>query len=85
MLGFLVDLFSGFVGLLTGVLPRSPFSDLTLGDDVHNMLGWLNWLVPIQGMLGLMGAVVALLVVVVVANFLVSNGSRFASIATGGD
>lgn len=85
MLGFLVDLLSGFVSVLAGILPRSPFADLSLSDGVHSMLGWVNWVIPFQPMLAMFGAVVGLLVIVRIGLFLVRNASKFSLIATGGD
>ena len=84
MVGFLVDLFSSLVDFLTGVLPQSPFSNLTLSQDVHNYLGWLNWIVPIGDMLTLFGLVLAAYLVARVAIWLVNKGVDMAQLATGG-
>lgn len=84
MFGFLTDLFSGIVQFLTGALPRSPFSDLTLSEDVHTMLGWLNWLVPFDLIVGLVTGVVAVFAIAKVAMWVISNGVDLGKLATGG-
>lgn len=83
MIAFIVDIFSNLVGWLTGVLPQSPFSDLTLAEDVHNMLGLLNWFVPIGDMLALFSTVLALYVLARGAVFLVNRGISLADLASG--
>lgn len=82
MIGFLVDVFSNLVGFLTGVLPKSPFSELTLAEDVHNMLGWLNWIVPIGDMLALFNAVLVVYLLARAAVFLVNRGINLADLAS---
>lgn len=82
MIGFLVDVFSNLVRFLTGALPRSPFSDLALGEDVHDMLGWLNWIVPVGDMLVLFNAVLVVYLVARAAVFLVNRGISLADLAS---
>lgn len=84
MFAFLVDLFSGIVQFLTGVLPRSPFADLTLPEVVHQYLGWLNWIVPINSILTFLGLVLTAFAVAKVAMWVISKGMDATKIATGG-
>lgn len=53
MLGVIVNLFSGIIGLLTSLLPLSPFKDAisSLPEWTDTALGWLNWLIPVQACL----------------------------------
>lgn len=84
MLGIIVDLLTGFVSMLTGVLPQSPFQDLTLGEATGVALGWLNWLVPVQQMLGIFSLWLTAAVVAGVANFIVKKTLGVVGFAQGG-
>lgn len=75
MLGFLVDLFNGFISLLTGLLPQSPFQNITLGQGIDTALGWLNWLVPVGDMLGIFSLWLAAAVIVGVVNFIIKKST----------
>lgn len=56
MIAFLLQLVSGLLGWLSDVLPMSPFSGLGLAlDGLSDAIGWLNWLVPVSGILSLFG------------------------------
>ena len=59
MVSVLLGFFTSFVAWLVSHLPISPFASLTLGFNgfagsgitVDTLMGWLNWLVPVQDML----------------------------------
>lgn len=57
MVSAILGLLTGVVGWLVSHLPASPFASLVLGDfgelPVSKMLGWVNWLIPMEEMLGL--------------------------------
>lgn len=54
MLSFLNSLFSGLFGFLNQLLPGNPLSGmLAVSDNMRVGLGWLNWLVPLQGMVAM--------------------------------
>ena len=84
MLAVIVGLFDMFMQFLGNVLPESPFSDIALADGVGNMLGWLNWLVPVGQMVTLMGVVLGILIVAKVAQFILSKATSISKLATGG-
>lgn len=84
MFSFLVDLFSGIVNFLTGVLPRSPFADLTLPEVVHTYLGWLNWIVPVNSMLTFLSVVLVAFAAAKVAIWVIEHGVDIGELATGG-
>lgn len=75
MLGFLVDLLGGFVSLLTGVLPQSPFQDITLGEGIDTALGYLNWIIPVGDMLGVFALWLTAAVIIGVVNFIVKKAT----------
>lgn len=57
MLSFLIGLLHGILDILNALLPTSPFASLASSLQGAEMgLGWLNWLVPVGGMLALFGA-----------------------------
>lgn len=50
MFDFLGQFFSGFFNLLNSILPGSPFEQfVTVGEQLHLGLGWLNWLIDVGG------------------------------------
>ena len=55
-LGFIGDAVQGLFGWLADVLPQSPFTGLQLPQGVDTALGWLNWLVPMGGIMALYAA-----------------------------
>lgn len=71
MLAFLASILGGFVGLLVGVLPLSPFQNIALGDGVDTALGWLNWVFPVGDCFGIFSLWLAAAVIVGVVSFLV--------------
>lgn len=80
MIDFIVNMISGVVGFLTGSLPRSPFSDMSLAQDVTQWLGWLNWLVPMQSMLATFSIVLTAFVAAKAAVALINTGLKAGSI-----
>lgn len=56
MIAFLVNLAAGLLSWLSGVLPRSPFADMSLAlSGIADAIGWLNWVVPVGDMAVLLG------------------------------
>lgn len=54
MLAFLNALFGGIIGFLNNLLPGNPFDGmLQVTQDMALGLGWLNWFVPLQGMVAM--------------------------------
>lgn len=56
MFSAILSFFTGLVGYLLSHLPASPFANLVLGGDnlpISKMLGWVNWLIPVQDMFAL--------------------------------
>lgn len=54
--GFIAAIGGAVISLLLAVLPTSPFLGMTLGGEYETALGWLNWILPVDGMLGLLMA-----------------------------
>lgn len=52
MFSLLGSMLRWFVRFCQGILPVSPFANLTL-TNVSTGLGWLNWLVPMQDIVAL--------------------------------
>lgn len=53
---FLSTIFQAFAEGLKSVLPLSPFRDFLADFSSIPYLGWLNWFVPIDGILTVMAA-----------------------------
>lgn len=82
MLTFLAELLGGFINLLTGVLPQSPFQNITLGEGVGTALGWLNWIVPVGDMLGIFALWLTAAVICGVVMFIVRKATGVVGVAT---
>lgn len=56
MIAFLLNMVSGLLAWLSGVLPHSPFANMSLVlNGVADAIGWLNWVVPVGDMVALLG------------------------------
>lgn len=76
MLSAIVSLLQGIIGWLNSVLPSSPFQDLLNGAEGLQLgLGWLNWFVPIGGMLAVFTAFLAALIAYAVFKLILDKGS----------
>lgn len=84
MLEFLVGLVEGFVGLLTGILPTSPFQGISLSEQLGTALGWLNWFFPVNECARIFGLWLTAALIVGVASFIVKKGTGVIGAATGG-
>lgn len=66
MLEAILSLFNSIFGILNGLLPDSPFTDLVqVNEQLLLGLGWLNWLLPLSEMLAMMVVWLGVCVVVV--------------------
>lgn len=83
MIEFITQLFSTFFEFLTGVLPQSPFQDLTLNSAVTQWLGWLNWVVPIGDMLNFLTICISIYVGAKIAITVFNLTARTAEKVTG--
>lgn len=73
LLEFICSLFESIIGILTSVLPQSPFRDINISADVGNALGWLNWVFPVRDCLAIMSAWLVAVLAFVVARFVISK------------
>lgn len=75
MLSVLLGMFAGLVGWLSSHLPTSPFASVSLvtvsfpgtSVTVSDVLGWVNWLVPVEDMVITLGLWCSALLVVLAA------------------
>lgn len=84
MLEFLVRLVEGFVGLLAGILPVSPFQGIALSEQLGTALGWLNWVFPVNECARIFGLWLSAAIIVAIASFIVKKGTGVIGAATGG-
>lgn len=78
MIDFLTQLFSGLLGFFDSLLPGNPFEGmLTITDDLMLGLGWLNWLVPLQGMVAMATIWLMSCVGVVAVKFVLGASKKF--------
>lgn len=69
------DAFGALLDIFDGLLPGSPFSNLSLDPNVELGLGWLNWFVPFDSMVYLMGVWIgATFLAVVIRAFMRDSG-----------
>lgn len=79
MLTFLVGLFEGLVGVISGVLPESPFVNMSLTAEFDLALGYLNWVLPVGNCLNWFVVWVGLMLTVTLVKW---TASKAGSIAT---
>ena len=81
MLSFIVSLASGVFGWLGQVLPTSPFSGLSLSlSGFGNVLGWLNWIVPVGQMAVMYGVWLAGCAIWQVVSYVLKRLDGFTSV-----
>lgn len=77
MISAILGLLTGIVGWLVSHLPESPFTNLAFGDigglTLGTMLGWVNWLIPMQDMLALFMLWLVACVAFVAARWLINK------------
>lgn len=74
MIAFVLTMVSKLVEWLSGILPASPFSGLTLAlGGVADAIGWLNWVVPVGQMATIYAAWLVGAAVWQVAQFVMSR------------
>lgn len=83
MLEFLASILGGIVGLLTSVLPLSPFQNIALGEGVDTALGWLNWVFPVNDCLGIFTLWLAAAIIAGVVSVLVRKATGVIGAAGG--
>lgn len=85
MLAIINGLFGAIIGLLNSLLPGNPLDGmLQVSQDMALGLGWLNWLVPLQGMVAMSTIwLMACVAVVGVKLALVESRKMFFDLPTG--
>lgn len=77
MLDFLTQLFNGFFGVLSNILPDSPFAQwVTVGEELHLGIGWLNWIVDVGGCAAIFGVWLAIGLAVTIAKLVFVNSKK---------
>ena len=85
MIAFLLNMVSGLLSWLSGVLPLSPFAGMSLAlSGVADAIGWLNWVVPVGQMAVLMGVWLAAAAIWQVVSFVMSRFNAVMSLFGGG-
>ena len=78
MLAALSTLFSGLFGWLSGLLPNSPFAGLhTITSNMALGLGWLNWLIDLNGCVAVLELYLAAAFAITVVRILIRRASGF--------
>lgn len=77
MLDFLTQLFNGFFGVLNNILPDSPFGQwITVGEELHLGIGWLNWVVDVGGCAAIFAVWLAIGLAVTIAKLVFVNAKK---------
>lgn len=84
MIALIVGFFEGIINLLKGILPQSPFQDITVSEDIDLALGWLNWILPVDNCLRWFTAWLIALLAFATAKWVIGRFKSFAGGLIGG-
>lgn len=74
---------SAVLGFFIQFLPLSPFVGMSVDETFDTGIGWLNWLVDLNGMVMLFGAMLALGIVYTCVRFIMNHITEFVGFASG--